>query len=567
MSRSSFFSRSSSSADRNPLLPTHHTTTHDSISLQNLSPDREPHSRPASPSPPPSFYRSKNDAANRQTNSASHPYSDNKDSIASGSLDGPLIDRYHSGHGNSALPTGRRIQFAAPPPPVAMRVGLPAKHRDSEHGRERNKIEVRRNVHNQFLLLERRERSIQAELQTYLDAQSEGLIQGLDRESLPGRSSLGGSDAGSSTPTSHSVRNHSLNSSGAIPIRQPKQKRTGLRGARRGLLRGVSELVMVKEDQLLIISDEIARRKDALSQLSIWEKRILAAETEFKRGNSQDETRELEQLRDEETAVEHEIAELEERLMQMKARKKWLGDRIKERVNREESRLSSWRGAIRESEREVRGFLKRPPVETSTVLGGEEGFLSLPPARRTLAMARECWEKEIAQLSSKNEDVEVERQALEEGAGLWQDVVDVVNNFEDELKRDMSSTGGHDVEALQGHVTKMGSAIERLASAAQTAEDNKWNLLICAIGAELEAFKEGKKILQRASGIIFHEESATKEDLGSTNGVGVDGSDHKSENGPTTSNNGSPGLDMRVEADESEDEGPNLAELLIEGSH
>ncbi|EHK96323.1 hypothetical protein M7I_7967 [Glarea lozoyensis 74030] len=139
--------------------------------------------------------------------------------------------------------------------------------------------------------------------------------------------------------------------------------------------------------------------------------------------------------------------------------------------------------------------------------------------------------------------------------------------FEDELKKDMSSPGGHDVEVLQGHVTKMGSAIDRLASAVQTAEDNKWNLLICAICAELEAFKEGKQLLQKTAGFISHAESVVKQDLGSVSGVSAEESDHKSENRTTSSNKESPSLDMRVEADESEDEGPNLAELLVEDSH
>jgi hypothetical protein len=398
-------------------------------------------------------------------------------------------------HNQFVSPERRRIQFAAPPPPIAVRVALPSGP-SGRDGVEHRKTEARRNVNNEFLMLERKERAIQTELQTFLDAQSRGLVQGFEGEGFADRRSLEGSDAGSSTPTTRSVRSLSRcrNGLGVVPVRQPKQKKVGLRGARRGILRDISELVVVKEGQLTIISNEIDRRDDALARLSAWEQRISDAQAESNKAEALGEVRELEQLREEESALEHEIREMEERLMQMRAKKRWLGERIKEGINKRESRLSSWKGAVTEAEGEVRRFLKRPPVECSMVLGGEEGFLSLPPARRTLEMARDWWEKESAQLSVKRDEVEIERHALEDGTDLWQDTVATVMAFEDDLKKVMSGDSRQDIEVLKGHIAKMGSVIDRLTSAVETAEEKKWNLLICAIGAELVALQEDLEI-------------------------------------------------------------------------
>jgi hypothetical protein len=566
MSRSSFFSRSSSSSDRNRLLPTHTNHERGSISLQNLSPDGASDNRGASPSPPPSFYRSKNGATDSRTYPIYQSYSDAQGSTHDEAHNDPYKIGDYDSHNVSTSPERRRIQFTVPPPPIAMSVALHLRP-NGKYGVDYRRAEARRNLNNQFLHLERRERAIQMELQTYLDAQSQGLVQGSDSEGLADRRSLEGSDAGSSTPTTRSVRSRSRNGLGVVPIRQPKQRKLGLRGARRGILQDISELVMLKEDQLTIISNEIGLRDDALAQLSAWEQRISDAQTVSDEAEAQGEVRELEQLREEDSAIEHDIRETEEKLMQMRAKKKWLGERIKEGINRQESRLSSWKGAVAEAEGEIRRFLKRPPVESSMVLGDGEDFLTLPPARRTLEMAKDWWEKENTQLSVKREEVEIERRALEDGAGLWQDAMAVVMGFEDELKKDMFGTNTQEKEVLNGHITKMGSAIDRLTSAVETAEENKWNLLICAIGAELEAFKEGREILRSALGLVSSEPDVKKEGpaVDNDHGINVTSGDdivETPESGKET-----PARDSEVRGEESEDDGPNLAELLVESSH
>lgn len=554
MSRSSFFSRSS--RDSSPLLPQHTNA----VSLQdlNLSP-RISQDRTASPSPPPSFY----------------------------------ADTRPSPSPSPSRTKARKIQFAAPPPPIATSVLLPPQNATYQTnssfdgsfdggsaGRSLRSLSPRLKRGSggidPLLGLERRERAIQNDLQMLLDAQSAGLVQGFGGEAPGGAD--GSSDAGSSTPTSRSLQRSSSRgqqSGGIVPVRQPKRKIIGLRGARRGLLRDMEELVAVKREEVGILSGEIERREVVLERVDGWEKRIEGVRGQLSGYSGSggadpgegdaggEEAQEIAELRTEERAVENEILEMEDRLAQMKARKRWLGERIKENINRREARLSSYRGALREVESEVKDFLRRPPLAVSVVMGDEEGFTALPASRRTLGMAKEWWDKEVSQLKTRQEEVEKEKAALEEGAEMWANSVKVVIGFEDDLRKQMASSEAQDLDLLRKQIEKMGEVIKTLSTTVQVAEDRGWNLLICAVGAELEAFKEGEEILRGAlsatkgKGKEEHAEEEDAEEIHDgnfTNGL-------KELNGQTQR---APSLDR----EDSEDDGPDLAELLVDrGDH
>jgi hypothetical protein len=541
MSRSSFFSRSS--RDNSPLLPQHN----DSVSLRDLSP-REASSRAASPSPPPSFYRAQNEQ-NELNNLSLSP--------------------------SPSRTKARRIQFAAPPPPIAGSVILPLGQYSIQDARSAKKSSdgsfqardssprIRRGSGgiDPLLALERTEKAIQNDLQLLLDAQSAGLMQGFGGD-VGGDAS---SDAGSSTPTTRSLQRSSSRgkSGGIVPVRQPKRRVVGLRGARKGLLRDMGELAAVKREEVGVLMGEIGRREEVLGRVDLWEKRIEGVRNQLSEhsgiGNSAsgdeagggEEGMEIAELRTEERAVDNEIREMEDRLAQMNARKLWLGERIKESVNKREARLSSYRGALREVESEAKEFLKRPPINVSIVMGDEEGFAALPPGRRTLGMAKEWWNKEVSQLQLRKQEVEKEKSALEEGAQMWEESISIVTEFEDDLRKQMASNEVQNVDKLRKQIGKMGGVIIKLGATLSVAEERGWNLLICAVGAELEAFKEGEGILRGALGMSQHDdESQDGHEESSTNGL----------------NDLHPGLKRSesFERDESEDDGPNLAELLVD---
>lgn len=587
MSRSFFSShRATSHEQQDPLLRDHYQDS-ESVSLQNLSP-REESSRSAavSPSPPPSFYRDQN--ATNGISLRSPGFSPNGSARSS---------RHSGGFRDSSQRRERRIQFANPPPPIVGSVMLPhvkstGKGKETGFGIDGGRSSsprIRRGSGGMgmdpLIGLERKERAIHAELQSLLDAQSAGLLLGFGGESA-GRE--GSSDAGSSTPTTRSLARNTGSGGGITPVRQPKRKVISLRGARRGLLRDMGELVEVKNEEVSIIDSEISTRADVLDKVAEWEKRIedvrkqlQQAENTNGEASGSEESNEIAELRTEERAVDNEIREMEDRLLQMKARKRWLGERIKESTNRLDARLSSYRGALREVDSEVRQFLKRPPVPVSAIMGGEEGFMELPASRRTLGMAKEWWDKEVSTLQSRRTEVAKEKEALEEGAQIWSESINAVVDFEDDLRKQMVSNMTQDPELLKAQISKMGEVITKLDGTFKFAETKGWNLLICAIGAELEAFKEGHAILTGALAMMPDQENGQEQkdvlDLSDEH----DEHEMRSEADTETDSvlnelNGHvdgdqeqikiEGLTLGREGSVSEDDGPNLDELMVDRS-
>jgi hypothetical protein len=476
------------------------------------------------------------------------------------------------------------VQFRGPPPPIAQSILLPPQQKDSHKpspsaslGRTKgSNLHIRRSYScmDPLFIIERKERAIQQELQLLLDAQSTGLVRGFG--GMAG--SDGASDAGSSTPTTASIAGRSRERDGGasfVPVRQPKKKVLSLRGARRGLLRDMGTLAEVKEEESRVLAEEIGRRERVLEQVRVWEERMEAVRGELDTYSGTDqkvrgggeEGMEIISLQKEERELESEIRELEERLMQMRARKNWIGERIREGVNRREARLSSYRGALREVESEVKEFLRRPPIERSIVMGREEGFTALPPARRTLGLASEWWNKELDSLSARKIAAEAEKGALDEGAEIWTSTIEVVTGFEEDLRRQMASNLAQDTAGLREQVSKMGEVIEKLEHNLGIAESKRWNLLVCAVGAELEAFKEGEAILRGSLGMSPSQKGSEEignEDTFYSTDDGVNGLEVTTEGLKEGGSNRREDIGREDSREESEDDGPNLAELMVD---
>ncbi|KAF7893289.1 uncharacterized protein EAF02_000827 [Botrytis sinoallii] len=468
-SRNSFFSNSSGTNDQDHPLLSSVYDPHNDVRLRDLS---SPSASRATPSPPPEFYRDM-----RSPTSASARTLSPRPISESGSAS------KLKGNGKAK---GRRIQFAAPPPPIVGSVaglgnigrsldGSGSSHLRGSVVREGRGVGILKSVgsavgssaqNDSLLGLERRERALQAELQMLLDAQSEGLMQGF------GGGGNREEHSGSSTPTTRSLqrdrdRQGGRSTEGAhvrtIPVRQPKRKSIGLRGSRKGLLRNMGLLADVKVEEDELLTEEIKRREMCIAKTKDWKIRIDEVKREIgefvsaditnnrvsspneeshqsPHASKSEEDREIAELRTEERAVENEIRETEDRLLQMKARRSWLADRINERVNQRESRLSSYRGALREVESEVQIFLTRP-----------DGY----------EMAEEWWSKEINSLQARKLEVQKEKEALEDGAKLWEESVKTIVNFEDELRENMKSSKVGDIE---GFKMQIDSGEQRLES-------------------------------------------------------------------------------------------------------
>ena len=367
-----------------------------------------------------------------------------------------------------------------------------------------------------LLALHRREEQLQADLQHLLDAQSDGLIAGLGTgpESVPDDLLSNGS----STPTpTTSFRTGSLGSSATVAeARRPKPKKIGLSGARRGLWKTIRKLASVKLEEISLINGEVEENREVLGTIDAWEQKreglqnsianIAHASEEGARANS---------LRHEAHGLDVEIQELEARLAEMKSRHRMMLQEISRLENSLQARLSSYRESLGIVENEIRGFLDRPPVDRGKVVSGDtrkkgkaavDDFMALRPRRRTLEMARSHWEDCGRSLERQREAVEFEKEALEEGAVVWKDVVDEVMQFEGNLRRYMSSMSpvGHEngkeekEEDLKEFLKSMDQTIIQVESKFKLAEARDWKLLVCCIGAELDAFRQGKEILEGA---------------------------------------------------------------------
>ncbi|CRK32523.1 hypothetical protein BN1708_005783 [Verticillium longisporum] len=389
--------------------------------------------------------------------------------------------------------------------------------------------------------LQRREQAIGKELQDLLDMQAMGLVAGSETATSSNASDVDAfSDTGSSTPTatfystvtSRSRMTASLDHptratprGDVIPIRQPKaSKPQGLRAARNGLRRSLTALANLKAEEDAHVEAALSDRKKALVYLQRLTKKQEGISRELHSLADDGEeplAKELRDLGDQHQALDQEIREMEETLVGMRNRRRWLGRKMEDVKNRREAGLSGYRGAMKEVEGEVSSLMRRPPIEPLDLevlmtdasergdedmagLASGEEFLQLIPERRTPALAMEWWQGEIVMLEARKNQIDKDREALESGLDLWNDCATLVAGFEANLRKLLKgeATGkgkekaASPEEALRQHVAGMAGVIEQLQEYVDIAETNNWNLLICAVGAELEAFEEAERMLR-----------------------------------------------------------------------
>ncbi|OIW28143.1 hypothetical protein CONLIGDRAFT_619866 [Coniochaeta ligniaria NRRL 30616] len=562
-SKSSFLPRLSLSRGDAPVLPFHNPSSPplrqkpSEYDLSELSPRPDDALLPSSPS-----------QSYRRSSSPSARYSD------------------HASSAGSESKPKSRILFAGPPPPIATSALLYRDEEDTASSRHvshrphhgttasfaRNALtsvgsvlferassaasssHTSRAVDRQsyepdtvWRNLQQRERALQKELQHLLDVQSAGLSASLDptMRTTPGASNpLPGSrsdvsDAGTATPTGGGASLSSTSSRQipeyeqiVVPVRQPQRRPMGLVTARTALARNMSVLADLKSEEEAVLTAAIAARKKALAQLKRLAGRRAGIVSELKALESDGQEplgQELMELGRERSAVSREIVELEERLLGLRSRQRWLDARIEDVNNRREAGLSGYRNALKEVDANVSTLLKRPPVkpldleavrppkrdeegnEIAGAMGQSPGgveFLRLRPERRTINMARDWWEGEIRILEDRKGDVDKDRTALEGGVRVWQEAIKLVSDFEARLGNVMKGTF-HDEgkgknkeptpeEAMHAQLDRMAEVITGLERLLLKAEDRSWNLLICAIGAELEAFKQAEQLLRDA---------------------------------------------------------------------
>ena len=350
-----------------------------------------------------------------------------------------------------------------------------------------------------FLPTERAAKSLERTLQTLLDAQSEGLSAALTGGGLDDASSVG-----SATPTpSETPPSKSHAGPRTVPIRQPMPKRITLRSARRGIAKSMEHFAELKTEELHIIDAETHRRVAGLRKTKRFEdkKASLEAGMEATRGDVTVDSAET--LRSEASKVDAQIMELEDKLLTMRARHRHLISQAKQVENTIDSKLSSYKQSIALTQKEIKQFLLQPPISGSLSTFDESGttrssMYALAPDRRTLQMAQEQWASEHDMLSQRRGDVEAERQALLDGAKVWREASERIKTFEQEMRKALEegSYPNHNQEQTTAALlNQLNELIASVKEDVETAESKNWNLLICALGAELEALRHGREML------------------------------------------------------------------------
>lgn len=378
-----------------------------------------------------------------------------------------------------------------------------------------------------FFVLLREEEHLQRNLQALIDAQSEGLGSGAVEGASNDGDEEGNLTTGSRTPTSASISippngdstHRATGSRTTTPIRQPTRRKIGLHGARRGITRVISDLAVLKAEEGSLLERELVEKSSELSTVQTLAQKRAGLKGQIRRiEEGEDMSRKISEMQQEEKVLDTEIKEMELRLWEMKARHRRIMDEIQGLDNRVQSQLSSYKAALEMAEKETRAFLKRPPARITGKVGKEErtGIWGLPAHRRTLDLAEEHYREEKQALKERSKAAETERRALEEGVIVWKDVVREVDELEMVLRTEMhllppqpqechgnDDDGGRRVglnirsaeDGMRSVLQRMQQTKSRLESQLDVAEARGWKLLVCCIGAELEAVIEGFEVL------------------------------------------------------------------------
>lgn len=199
-------------------------------------------------------------------------------------------------------------------------------------------------------------------------------------------------------------------------------------------------------------------------------------------------------------------------------------------------------------------------------------------------MAQEHWKKEQSELQQRQNEIDAEIEALEEGGDVWKRVVTAISGFEGRLRTGMRRS----IKTQEQLLKEDGAAFNKgrlshdiMDDLSETtdlvelhldhAEQKNWKLLVCCISAELQALREARQMLLSIFNIT--EEEFNPSPQGSPESR--KSVDNDSQTDPHDDDNPDPPADLLRDAenhsheaakpdDEDEDDDPDPAWLLPE---
>lgn len=365
----------------------------------------------------------------------------------------------------------------SPPPPV-----LPPPPVTSIHA-STARLKQNRALPDNLVLLRRQEKQLHDDLQHLLYQQDEAL-----RAASPGTDDADLS--GSVTPTVHSLADTRRS-----PNTQPRSN-IGVRVVRKSIRAAMRQLAHVKAEETRLLDHERSGNDAVVQRLAGWTDQKEDLERHIREIEQGEEGAKTQALKDEAHVLDGEIQELEAKLRDMKSRHRRLLSDIAEIENSVQSKLSSYKASLSILDGDIQAFLKAPPMRDRHP--SEAPFFKIPPKRRTLNLAKDHWEEQQASVDKMRKETETEREALEQGAVMWSDVVHSINEFE---KHIAEATQNHDSSAdptaeAKDLIAHLDETMNHIESQLELAEERGWRLLVACIGAELSALHEGRRMLE-----------------------------------------------------------------------
>ena len=359
---------------------------------------------------------------------------------------------------------------------------------------------------NSFSSLERREGEFQKYLQQLLDAQAERLANpaafAAQDETLSN---------GSNT---HSAQNTWPTKT--VPIRQPPSEPLSLRAARHGIWSTMQELTLIKNEEFNLLDIERQENEDDLRHVGMWESKRKCLTEEINAIHRSEHGFRVQELSAEEQTLQEHITNMESQLNELRSRHRTVRMKLSSLNNSVQAKLSSYKSSLSMLDTEIGEFLARLPSPPTNQPSSNSSYQVLPPGRRTLQMAAEHLTSVQEAVRSRQEAINVELEALEEGSVVWKDVVSEVTGFETHLRQEISrmdrmaasidvhnSTESTNTSPARTDdlVSRLDQTLSQLESKFRLSEARNWKLLVCCIGAELEACRKGREVLRESASL------------------------------------------------------------------
>ncbi|KAF2089171.1 hypothetical protein K490DRAFT_37892 [Saccharata proteae CBS 121410] len=337
-------------------------------------------------------------------------------------------------------------------------------------------------------LLHRQEQQVHELLQELLNAQETALDAVISGE--PQREV---DMSGSLTPTVQSLRSGQPSS----PVKTVRRRKIGIRSVRRRIRDAMHQMAAIKDQESSVLETDHTENHAVLEQIEQWEKKRHGLERQIMDIQNDGEGSRIDGLRNQAHGLESEIHELELKLAEMKAQHKRLLEEISDIDSSVQSKLSSYQTSLSLLDSDIKAFVRTTSRDEKPHKA--MSLFTTPPKKRTLSMAKEYYQDKLGQLERKQKVNDKDRDALEEGAVIWEDIIERIMRYEEQVSDALKSNNGPQTDAVAQTnelLAKLEDTIQYVESKHELAESRNWILLVCCIGAELNALMQGRSILE-----------------------------------------------------------------------